>query len=556
MNRKLTVLSLAGASLALALGLGAPVLAKTAARATGTLPLVIRTAQGQVRGMQGAPGVQLYKGMPFAAAPVGALRFREAQAPKPWTGVLDGTKWGNTCIQPKAPTRAIGVNQATDMPDSPPMSEDCLNLNVWTPAHRAGEKLPVMVWFYGGAYNEGGGSMPFADGTNLAKKGAIVVSMNYRVGPFGFLSYDQLTAASPHHASGNQALSDSIAALKWVQQNIAAFGGDPNNVTIFGQSAGACITAALTGSPVAKGLFARAISESGAWAGLTAAKMTTRQQAEERTKTALEGLGIHSLAELQAAPADKLTTGRTALRNQGIMIDGWIVPEDLSKTFAEGRQNKVDVLLGSNGNEGGSFGGGGGNVTAETWKSGAAQRWRDLAEMGLAAYPATTDAEAKAFSSRPFTDGIAWFMHLYASQQAKVGKNAWLYQFTRTPASAPGKTNGGPSHAADLAFVFNNLDKPREVPDNSDPAVVSRSAPDIKLADQMSSYWVNFARTGNPNGPGLPTWPKVNGLARGQAFFLDVNPHVGEAMTPAQVALYDALFQRDIAGPVGITNWK
>jgi para-nitrobenzyl esterase len=351
----------------------------------------VRTAQGLVRGAPAAPGVMLYKGIPYAAAPVGNLRFREAQAPQPWNGVLDGTRWGNTCIQPKAPTRAIGVNQATDMPDSPPISEDCLNLNVWTPAHRAGEKLPVMVWFYGGAYNEGGGSMPFADGTNLAKKGVIVISLNYRVGPYGFLSYPELTAASPNHASGNQALSDSIAALRWVQQNVASFGGDPNNVTIFGQSAGACITAALTGSPVAEGLFQRANSESGARAGITAAKMTTREAAEQRSVTSLEAAGIHSLAELQAAPPEKLAT----IRNQGIIVDGWIVPEDLSKTFAEGRQNKVDVLVGSNGNEGGSFGPpGGGNVTAECWRSGAAQRWRDLAELGNAAYPATTDAEA------------------------------------------------------------------------------------------------------------------------------------------------------------------
>jgi len=513
---------------------------------------VVQTAGGAVRGAHAASDVRVYKGIPFAAAPVGALRFREAQPAQPWSGVLDGTKWGTTCIQPKAPTRAIGVNQATDMPDSPPVGEDCLNLNVWTPAGYAGEKLPVMVWFYGGAYNEGGGSMPFADGTRLAQKGVIVVSLNYRVGPYGFLSYPGLTEASPHHASGNQALSDSIAALQWVQQNIAAFGGDPGNVTIFGQSAGACITAALTGSPVAKGLFARAISESGAWAGLTAAKMQTREAMEARTVTALEAAGIHSLAELQAAPPEKLA----AIRNQGIMIDGWIVPEDMSKTFAEGRQNHVDVLLGSNGNEGGSFGGFGPPVTLASWTGGAAQRWGTLADTGMAAYPATTDDEAKVAATRPFTDGIAWFMHLYADQQAKVGKAAYLYQFVRTPASEPGKTNGGPSHAAELAYVFNNLEKPREVPDNSVPEVVSQSAPDVALANLMATYWTNFARTGNPNGPGLPNWPQVTQMQRNQAFLLDVDSRVGNTMTPAQVALYDALFQRDIATPVGIANWK
>lgn len=512
----------------------------------------VRTPLGLVQGAPAqVPGVNVFKGIPFAAAPVGALRFREAQAPQPWAGVLDGTKWGNTCVQPKAPTRSIGVNQATDMPDSPAISEDCLNLNVWTPANYAGEKLPVMVWFYGGAYNEGGGSMPFADGARLAQKGVIVISMNYRVGAFGFLSYPGLTEASPHNASGNQALSDAIASLKWVQQNVAAFGGDPNNVTIFGQSAGACITAALTGSPVASGLFHRAISESGAWAGLTAAKMQPREALEARSVTALEALGVHNLAELQALPADKVAT----IRNQGIIIDGWIVPEDMSRTFAEGRQNKVDVLLGSNGNEGGSFGGGQ-PTTVASWAAGAPQRWRDLAEVGLAAYPATTDAQAQAFASRPFTDGIAWFMRLYADQQAKVGKSAYLYQFVRTPASAPGKTNGGPSHAAELAYVFGNLAAPREVPDNSDPAFVSQSAPDIKLADQIMTYWTNFARTGNPNGPGLPLWPQVTQMAGNQAMLLDVNSAPGDTMTPAQVALYDALFGRDIATPLGLANWR
>src|SRR6185312_17302959 len=289
-----------------------------------------------------------------------------------------------------------------------------------------------------------------ANGSNLAKKGVIVVSLNYRVGPFGFLSSPELDAASPHHASGNQALSDSIAALKWVKANIAAFGGDPNNVTIFGQSAGACITAALVGSPVAKGLFQKAISESGAWAGLTATKMVTREAAEKQTAAAMDKAGVHSLAELQALPADQVAKlGRA----QGIIVDGWIVPEDESITFANGRQNKVAVLLGSNGNEGGSFSFGP-PATLASWQAGAAQRWKDLADMGLKAYPASNDAEAKVAATRPFTDGIAWFMHLYASDQAKVGQPAYLYQFVRTPASAPGKTNGGASHASELAYVF------------------------------------------------------------------------------------------------------
>jgi para-nitrobenzyl esterase len=228
------------------------------------------------------------------------------------------------------------------------------------------------------------------------------------------------------------------------------------------------------------------------------------------------------------------------------------VPEDLSKTFADGRQNRVDVLLGSNANEGGSFGGFGPPTTLASWQGGAAQRWGTLAETGLAAYPATTDDEAKVAATRPFTDGIAWFMHHYADTQAKLGKSAYLYQFARTPASAPGKTNGGPSHAAELAYMFGTLGTVREVPDNSDPAVVSQSAPDIKLADQMMTYWTNFARTGNPNGAGLPNWPQVTQMQRNEAMILDVDSKPGQTMTTAQVALYDGLFERDIAGPLGL----
>jgi para-nitrobenzyl esterase len=543
--------AVAVAPLALALSAGAVALAASPALAAdGPMAEPVQTKQGLVKGTAAeAAGVTVFKGIPFAAPPVGDLRFKPAQPPKPWDGVLDGSKWGDTCIQPKAPNRPIGVNQATDMPDSPAMSEDCLNLNVWTPARTSGEKLPVMVWFYGGAYAEGGGSMPFANGSNLAKKGVIVVSMNYRVGPFGFLSQSELTAQSPNGASGNQALSDAVAALKWVQANIAAFGGDPNNVTIFGQSAGACVSAALVGSPVAAGLFEKAISQSGAWAGLTAAKMVTREEAEARTAAAMEKAGIKSLAELQALPADEVAAKLG--RAQGIIVDGWIVPEDQSITFAEGRQNKVDVLVGSNGNEGGSFRFGP-PVTLDSWKAGAVQRWGDLAQIGLMAYPAKTDAQAAEFSTRPFTDGIAWFMNYYAHEQAKIGQKAYLYQFVHNPPGPEGKPSAGPTHASDLAYVFNNLAKPREVPDPSSPEVASKSPPDIKLADQMSTYWTNFAKTGNPNGPGLPKWPQVTKQGENQAFLLDVNSRTGATMTMPQIELYEAIFNRDVAGPLDI----
>jgi para-nitrobenzyl esterase len=539
-----------------AIAAAAAFIAAPAVAAGGGLTAPVKTQQGLVRGTASeAPGVEVFKGIPFAEAPVGKLRFMPAVPVKTgWKGVRDASKWGDTCVQASAKTRPIGVNQATDMPDSPKISEDCLNLNVWTPAKSASAKLPVMVWFFGGAYTEGGGSQPFSNGSNLARKGVIVVSMNYRVGPFGFFSHPDLDAASPHHASGNQALSDAIAALQWVKANIAAFGGDPNNVTIFGQSAGACISASLVGSPAAKGLFQKAISESGAWANLTATKMGTREDAEKETLAAMKKAGVNSLAELQALPADQIAKD---FRGERLIVDGWIVPEDQARTFAEGKQNKVAILVGSNGNEGGSFAfGRGAPATVASWKAGAPRQWKDLADLGLKAYPAETDQQAQAFSTRPFTDGIAWFMHLYADEQAKTGKAAYLYQFVHNPPGPPGKPSAGATHASELAYVFNNLDKPREVPDPSSPEVASHSAPDIKLADEMSSYWTNFAKTGNPNGPGLPNWPQVTKLKENQAFLLDVNSHPGDTMTPAQVELYEALYNRDVARPLGIKPVK
>jgi para-nitrobenzyl esterase len=207
----------------------------------------VKTDHGMIAGTAGKlPGVTAFKGIPFAAPPVGDLRWKAPQPAAAWTGVRDGSKYGKVCMQPPGGNR---VNPATDMPDSPGMSEDCLYLNVWTAAKKAGEKRPVMVWLYGGAYNEGGGSAPFSEGDPLATKGVVMVTINYRNGAFGFLSHPELTKESGRNASGNYALMDSIAALKWVKANIAQFGGDPDNVTVFGESAGACMSAAMVGSP-------------------------------------------------------------------------------------------------------------------------------------------------------------------------------------------------------------------------------------------------------------------------------------------------------------------
>jgi para-nitrobenzyl esterase len=502
----------------------------------------VPTKTGLVSGIPGsAAGVTEFRGIPFGAAPVGPLRWKAPQPVAPWTGVRKADHWGNVCIQPPAPTRSLGVNLATDLPDSPKTSEDCLNLNVFTPATKAGQKLPVMVWVYGGAYNEGGGNMPISDGNALAKKGVIVVTFNYRVGAFGFLSHPELTKESGHNASGNQALADSIAALKWVQANIAAFGGDPDNVTIFGQSAGACIDAFLVGSPQAKGLFKRAISESGQWMGLGIAKMAPRERQEEATVAAAAKAGAKSLADMRAMSAEDVMK---TFRNQGGTVDGYYVPEDLSKTFAEGRQNPVDVLVGSNGTEL-SFGGGQ-KTTVDSLKARLTAQYKDLAPLALAAYAPKTDEEAVKIAAAQSGDTLAWGQKLYADDMAKTGKQSWLYHFTFHPPGPPSNPDPGPTHASEIAYVFNNLALPHEIPDASSPELSAKDPAAIKLADQMSSYWTNFAKTGNPNGAGLPHWPSAKELAPGEAMVLDTKPGKGVALTPAKIAFYDAVYKRDV----------
>ena len=432
---------------------------------------------GRVSGVTLPSGVRAFKGIPFAAPPVGALRWKEPQPPLKWNGVRKAEQFGNVCVQPSQPNR-VPNNVSVDLPDSPKTSEDCLSLNIWTSAAGPGDRLPVMVWIYGGAYTEGAGSSPHNDGEALARKRAVVVTFNYRLGPFGFFSHPELTKESGRKASGNQALMDSIATLRWVQRNIAAFGGDPNNVTIFGESAGAALVGALVGSPVAAGLFQRAIAQSGAWMGLGMGAMTTLAQAEQAAAGGgLRGRGrsgappavppgpppaLPSLAELRARSTVEVVK---TLRGSGLIIDGWIVPEDLSITFADGRQNAVDVIVGSNKDEHSIFGG---NVA--------------------------------------FRDTMAWAMRLFAERQTARGKRAYWYFFTHEPPVEPGSKDLKATHAAEIVYAFNNLWAPRVIPDVSSPKLAMASARDRAMADTMSSYWVNFARTGNPNGSGLPPW--------------------------------------------------
>ena len=511
----------------------------------------VQTGQGMVRGVPGAlDGITVFKGIPFAAPPVGNLRWEQPQPPASWDGVRMADTWGDSCVQNPAPTR-FPPNSATDMPDSPGISEDCLYLNIWTPATSGEERLPVMVWLYGGAYNEGGGSSPFSHGDQLAAKGVVMVTLNYRVAALGFFSHPELTAASPHGASGNQALGDAIAALQWIQENIAAFGGDPGRVTIFGESAGAAMAGGLVGAPPARDLVHRAIPQSGAWMGLGIAPMVTRERAEAQAMQQAEAqFGTTSLAELRAIPAEEI---HAKLRGAGMIVDGHIIPEDVSIAVANNRQNPWDVLAGSNEDEGSFTAAFGPPATLESWMQGEAMRYGAHVELGRAAYPASTDAEAAAQAVRPFSDAMTWHMRQFADGQARLGRGAYLYYFTHDPLYDPDRADLGAAHTGEIPYVFNNLCAPRTFPGGSSVELMCGNPREEGFADQVSQYWVNFAATGNPNGAGLPHWPAAGETPRGAVMRLDADGSaVGPWLTPEQDALYQAQFQDRVAGPLGI----
>jgi para-nitrobenzyl esterase len=418
------------------------------------------------------------------------------------------------------------------------LSEDCLYLNVWTGAASATERRPVMVYFFGGAFTEGAGSVPLYDGTALAKKGAVVVTMNYRLGAFGWFVHPELSKESGRNASGNYGLMDMIASLQWVKSNISAFGGDPNNVTVFGQSAGANAIVALIASPEARGLFHRAIAQS--IMGLGLGPMPALADAEARGAEAAAKAGASSLVALRAMSAEDVQKN---LRGGGMIIDGWIIPRHVIDTFRAGEQNPVDVMFGSNKDEGSFFPGGPG---AQAFQNQVKGRWGELADAYLKLYPAGTDAEAAASSSAAFRDETFWRTRLYVGYQAEQGRKAYQYYFTQSPPMPDGQASLGATHAAELPYVFNNLGQLPLFPDRSSAEKARASVPDQTLAERMSSYWVNFARSGDPNAEGLPEWPTFKDKQSGTALVL-AEPASASLPEAERIELYDILFEKQLA---------
>ena len=522
------------------------------------VPEQVRIDSGLVAGTaSGQPTVRVFKGIPFAAPPLGENRWKAPQPVAKWDGVRQADAFGAPCAAGAGGGRGGGggrgaaapgaAAQAAPAPAAPPReparAADCLYLNVWTSANSPNDRRPVMVWIYGGGFTGGSGGLAWYDGENLAAKGPVIVTFNYRLGSLGFFSHPELAKESGHNASGNYGMMDALAALQWVKKNISAFGGDPNNVTIAGESAGAIMIGAIVGSPQAKGLFHRAIAESGGWMGLMMGRMTSGETAQANGVKTMEALGAKTIAELRAKPMNELT----GLSAGGLVIDGYLIPEDISHTFASGRQNAVDVLTGSNKDEAnfGICGGGRGNatpITAETFKTNAQRRFGEAADEYVKLYGVTSDAEAQPAAHIACADEINWNMRQWAVAQAKAGKRAYTYFFTRIPTINGGPSPNGATHTAEISYAWNNP---------KGQANQTWNDVDTKLADTMSSYWVNFITKGDPNGNGLPRWPEFKDLMGGRVMVLGDTVQAESTAPAAKLSFYQAAYQRLLRSPTG-----
>jgi para-nitrobenzyl esterase len=452
---------------------------------------------GIITGKTNAAGdIQIFKGIPFAAPPVGDLRWKAPQPVVRWTGEKKCVEFSASPMQ-NIPSPFGPWSEEWLIPKSP-ISEDCLYLNVWTGAKSSKERKPVIVWIYGGGFTSGGAAVPLYDGEAMAKKGIVFVSINYRVGVFGFLAHPELTKESSSQSSGNYTLLDQIAALKWVQQNISAFGGDPDNVTIAGQSAGSMSVSCLVASPLCKGLFRKAIAESGAsFLSSPIRKTLTLQQAEANGLQFAQSCNASSIAGLRKIPAEELLKKQYA---NGPIIDGYVLPQSIAEIFKAGKQNDVGLLTGWNEDDGVVFGK---MKSAVDFKKDATQQYGANASTFLKFYPAKTDKDAaisQASLSRDLIFGVQ--NYTWANLQADQSKNkVWLYRFTRKLPATGDYVKYGAFHSGELPYAYNNLERVHRCPWIS---------VDYTLAKYMSQYWANFAGTGNPNGHGLPVWPAYN----------------------------------------------
>ena len=485
-------------------------------------PAPVNTEGGRVRGTS-EDGLAVYRGIPFAAPPAGDLRWRAPQPAATWSGVRQATNF------------APGAMQASKPPSG--MSEDCLYLNVWTPAKSAAERVPVLVWIYGGGFSAGATSERNYSGEKLAKKGVVLVSIAYRVGQLGFLAHPDLSAETTNHVSGNYGLLDMIAGLQWVKKNIAAFGGDPDKVTIFGESAGGIAVSMLCASPLAKGLIQGAISESGGSFGpprpttMPGENLKRLADAERSGAAYVKNAGFASIADLRKIPADQLPAAGRGLGMSWPIIDGWVIPDDQYKLYAAGRFNDTPILVGYNSDEGASFSP---PRTSEDYIASVKNRYGPQAENLLQAYPAGNGTPPKTARDLARDSAFGWQTWIWARLQSKIGKSKAFYyyfdQHQEYPEGSPRFGYGSP-HGADVSYVFQHLN-------SSNPQTTKA---DLAISDAMSSYWVNFAKHGDPNGGGLPEWPSFSD-ANPAVMYFSQTPHPGPVPSAEALQSLDGYF--------------
>lgn len=470
----------------------------------GANPLLkepLRLKQGQLAGVPGRnQAIAVFKGIPFGAPPVGAARWRAPEPAAGWSGVRKADTFSASCIQSIATERKPWTYEFMTHGE---ISEDCLYLNVWTPATAPSDHRPVFVYIYGGGNVEGSGAVPVYDGEGLASKGLVVVTFNYRVGVLGFFSHSELSKEAAYHASGNYGLLDQIAAVKWVHDNISAFGGDPNRITIAGQSAGASAVHNLTASPLAKGLFHRAIADSGS--GISTASARTLQDQEADGQRFMEAKGVRSLADLRAMSWQDATTplkpAPTPALRFTIVTDGYALPVTEKEAFSRGSQNDVPTITGLNADENGAAPHP--TITRDGFERQARQRYGEMADEFLKLYPSSTDEEARASQNLSSRDQARTSMYLWATNRGRTAKTPAYTYFWTHPLPGPEVDQYGAFHTSEVPYVLNTLSQ----------ADRPFAEADRKIADTLSSYWANFATGGDPNGKGLPRWVPVSGDA-------------------------------------------
>jgi para-nitrobenzyl esterase len=478
----------------------------------GEHPLQVKVDTGTIAGRTEGP-VRAFLGIPYAAPPVGDLRWKPPAPAAKWSGVREAVSFGARCMQ--------GAIYSDMVFRDPGPSEDCLTLNVWAPALAATKKLPVMVWVYGGGFQAGSTSEPRQDGQFLARRGVVVVSMNYRLGVFGFFALPELAAESVRNSAGNYGLLDQAAALRWVHRNIAAFGGDPGNVTIFGESAGASSVSALMASPLAEGLFVKAIGESGsAFAKASSPMKTLAQREESDSSFARESLGSTSPKDLRALSAQKVLEAALNKNDAELRfspsVDGYFLPESVATIFAAKKENKAGLLAGWNHDEESRGKNAPANPTPEELlRADAEKQFPGKAAEFLRLY-ATASAEEAKRSLNDFLgdDPRAWAMWKWLERAAAEGhKPVYRYRFDRSLPSAADPAGLGAYHSGEIEYVFGALDSKAGIP---------WTAEDRALSELIQKYWTNFARHGDPNSEGLPVWPAYRAAEDWPVMYLDV----------------------------------